>query len=117
MAIFFAISRSFFTEYIFFLLVTGAGVSGVTPPKKKKKDPNAPKSVISAYTFFFRDKQATIKEQNPKTKFGDISKIVSQLWKALGETEKAVYKQKNAEDKLRYEKELEAYKAGLETGK
>ena len=83
-----------------------------SPAKKKKKDPNAPGSVISAYTFFFRDKQATIKEQNPKAKFGDISKIVSQLWEALGETERAVYKQKNAEDKLRYGKELEAYKAG-----
>ena len=81
-------------------------------PKKKKKDPNAPGSVISAYTFFFRDKQATIKEQNPKAKFGDISKIVSQLWEALGETERAVYRQKNAEDKIRYGKELEAYKAG-----
>lgn len=85
-----------------------------SPAKKKKKDPNAPGSVISAYTFFFRDKQATIKEQNPKAKFGDISKIVSQLWEALGETERAVYKQKNAEDKLRYGKELEAYKAGLD---
>ena len=42
---------------------------------------------------------------------------MSQLWKALGETEKAVYKQKNAEDKIRYRKELETYKAGLETGK
>ena len=83
-----------------------------SPAKKKKKDPNAPGSVISAYTFFFRDKQATIKEQNPKAEFGDISKIVSQLWEALGETERAVYKQKNTEDKLRYGKELEAYKAG-----
>ena len=42
---------------------------------------------------------------------------MSQVWKALGETERAVYEQKNAEDKIRYEKELEAYKAGLETGK
>ena len=37
---------------------------------------------------------------------------MSQLWEALGETERAVYKQKNAEDKIRYGKELEAYKAG-----
>ena len=42
---------------------------------------------------------------------------MSQLWRALGETERAVYKQKNAEDKIRYGKELEAYKTGHETGK
>ena len=80
------------------------------PPKKKKKVPNAPRSVMSAYAFFFQDKHATIKEENPKAKFGDISKIVSQLWKALGETERAVYEQKNAEDKLRYEIELKTFK-------
>ena len=41
----------------------------VTPKKKraprKKKDPNAPAGVTSAYTFFFRARQATIKAQNP----------------------------------------------------
>ena len=82
----------------------------MTPSKKKKKDPNAPRSVITAYAFFFREKQATIKEQNPNAKLGDISKSVSQVWKALGETERAVYEQKNAEDKIRYAKELETYK-------
>ena len=52
-------------------------------------------------------------EQNPKAKFGDISKIVSQLWEALGESEKAVYKKRNADDKIRFQREMEAYKAGL----
>ena len=28
---------------------------------RKKKDPNAPATVVSAYTLFFRDKAATIK--------------------------------------------------------
>ena len=32
---------------------------------KKKKDPNAPTAAISAYTFFFRETQPTIKSQNP----------------------------------------------------
>ena len=54
-----------------------------------------------------------ILEQNPKAKFGDISKIVSQLWEALGESEKAVYKKRNADDKIRFQREMEAYKAGL----
>ena len=32
---------------------------------RKKKDPNAPAGVASAYTLFFRDRQASIKAQNP----------------------------------------------------
>ncbi len=36
-----------------------------TRATKKKKDPNAPSAACSAYTLFFRDKQATVKEHNP----------------------------------------------------
>ena len=39
---------------------------------------------------------------------------MSQLWEALDETEKAVYKKRNAEDKIRYQREMAAYKAGLD---
>jgi len=79
---------------------------------RKKKDPNAPAGPSSAYTFFFRATQATIKTQNPGAKFGDISKIVASMWEALGDNEKVHYKQLNEEDKIRHKREMEAYKAG-----
>jgi len=88
----------------------------VTPKKKraprKKKDPNAPAGVTSAYTFFFRARQATIKAQNPGAKFGDVSKIVAQLWEAMSDSEKTEYKKLNEEDKIRHKNQMEAYKAG-----
>jgi len=34
------------------------------------------------------------------------------MWEALGENEKAVYKRRNEEDKARFQREMEAYKAG-----
>lgn len=80
---------------------------------RKKKDPNAPAGVTSAYTWFFRATQATIKEKNPGAKFGDISKIVASMWEALGDNEKTQYKKQNEEDKIRHKREMEAYKAGV----
>lgn len=98
-------------------IVVKQKVAAVKSPKKraprKKKDPNAPASVTSAYSLFFKDTQATLKAHNPSAKFGDISRIVASMWEALGEAEKAVYKKRNEEDKIRFRREMEAYKAGL----
>ena len=50
---------------------------------RKKKDPNAPATPLSAYAFFFRDSQAKIKSANPAAKFGDISRSVASMWEGL----------------------------------
>ena len=50
---------------------------------RKKKDPNAPATPLSAYAFFFRDSQAKIKSVNPAAKFGDISRSVASMWEGL----------------------------------
>jgi structure-specific recognition protein 1 len=50
---------------------------------RKKKDPNAPATPLSAYAFFFRDSQAKIKSVNPAAKFGDISRSVASMWETL----------------------------------
>ncbi len=50
---------------------------------RKKKDPNAPATPLSAYAFFFRDSQAKIKLANPAAKFGDISRSVAAMWEGL----------------------------------
>lgn len=34
------------------------------------------------------------------------------MWEALGEDEKSKFKQRSAEDKVRYQREMEAYKSG-----
>ena len=87
--------------------------TAVAKPKRatrKKKDPNAPASVSSAYAFFFKDTQASVKTQNPNAKFGEVSKIVAQMWEAMGDEDKFIYKKKNEQDKVRYEREMTDYK-------
>ncbi|KAF3837316.1 hypothetical protein F7725_004780 [Dissostichus mawsoni] len=80
--------------------------------KKKKKDPNEPRKPVSAYTLFFKDSRATIKGQNPKATFGEVSKIVASMWDSLGEEQKQVYKRKNEAAKKDYLKALTEYRAG-----
>lgn len=50
-------------------------------------------------------------QDNPELKFGAITKVVSEKWKALSDDEKAPYLEKAAKDKERYEAELKKYKA------
>ena len=50
-----------------------------------------------------------MRDANPDLKFGDITKKVSEQWKALNKEEKVPYEEMAAQDKKRYEKEKKAY--------
>lgn len=45
---------------------------------------------VSAYALFFRDTQAAIKGQSPNATFGEVSKIVAQMWDGLDPEHKNV---------------------------
>lgn len=80
---------------------------------KKKKDPNAPQAPMSAYSFFFKETQLKVKAANPSAKFGDVSRSVSILWERLEESQKAIYRKMQEQDKLRHTKEMVEYKISL----
>jgi len=81
---------------------------------KKKKDPNAPKRGLSAYMFFANEKRDTVREENPGIAFGQVGKILGEKWKALSDTDRLPYEAKAKNDKERYEREKETYKAQAE---
>jgi len=81
--------------------------------KKAKKDPDAPKRNMSAYFLFSVHIRPTVKEENPEAAFGDIARIISAKYKALKDSERKVWEDKAAEDKERYQREMEAYRAGM----
>jgi len=81
--------------------------------KKAKKDPNAPKRNMSAYFLFSVHIRPTVKEENPDAAFGDIARIISAQYKALKPDERQKWDEKAAADKERYQREMEAYRAGL----
>ncbi|CAB9528317.1 group protein B1 [Seminavis robusta] len=78
--------------------------------KKAKKDPNAPKRNMSAYFLYSVSARPTVKEENPEASFGDIARIISAQFKALTPKERSKWDQKAADDKVRYQREMEAYK-------
>jgi structure-specific recognition protein 1 len=80
--------------------------------KRAKKDPNAPKRGLSAYMFFSAAKRAEITAANPSFGVTDVAKALGELWKTISDEEKSVYQQQADEDKIRYEREMEAYRAG-----
>ncbi|GMI02367.1 hypothetical protein TrLO_g14125 [Triparma laevis f. longispina] len=76
---------------------------------KKKKDPNAPKRAQTSFLIFSNANRAKIKEENPDIAFGAVATKLSEMWKACTEDDKIPYEEKAAEDKARYQKEMESY--------
>ena len=91
---------------------------GDKPEKKKraKKDPNAPKKGLSAFMFFSKARRAEVLAQNPGIAFGEVGKKLGEAWKAATAEDKAPFEAQAAEDKLRWQREEKAYKAGQSGG-
>lgn len=79
--------------------------------KKQKKDPNAPKRNMSAYFLYSVHIRPTIKEENPDASFGDVARLISARFKSLSAKEKKIWEDKAAEDKERYQRQMEDYRA------
>lgn len=65
---------------------------GVFLDSKRKRDPDAPKRPMSAYFSFANKIRGKIKSENPNCSNGEISKILSAMWKEIPEDERKEYK-------------------------
>ena len=50
-----------------------------------------PERAVSPFIAFCKAKRDEVKAANPTAKFGDMSKLLSALWKELSENEKMAY--------------------------
>ena len=78
--------------------------------KKQKKDPSAPKRSMSSYFLFSIDVRPKIKAQHPEASFGDVARLISDAFKKLSDKEKKYWEKRAAEDKARYNREMEEYR-------
>ena len=62
---------------------------------------------MSGFLIFTNEKREGIQAQNPDMKMTEISKALGAAWNSMSDAQKAPYNQRNLEDKIRYEKELE----------
>lgn len=81
---------------------------------KKIKLPGQPKRAMSAYFIWMNENREKIKEKNPGLSVTEFGKKAGEMWKSL--TDKAEWEKKAADDKKRYEADMEKWKAegGLE---
>nr|AAB08831.1 high mobility group protein-2 (HMG-2) [Ambystoma mexicanum] len=87
------------------------------PPKgetkgKKKKDPNAPKRLPSAFFLFCSEHRLKIKADCPGLSIGDTAKKLGEKWSEQTPKDKIPsFEQKAAKLKEKYEKDIAAYRA------
>ena len=81
---------------------------------KKDKDPNAPKRAASAYMLWLNENRAAIKDEllttNPDAKITDVTRRAGELWKELGDEQKAPFQAKSDELRTAYHEAMKAYK-------
>ena len=63
-----------------------------SPGSDMSQDVKPPQNVLSAYAFFFKETQASIKSQQPDATFESVSRIVENMWQALEENQKEKYR-------------------------
>jgi structure-specific recognition protein 1 len=77
--------------------------------KKMTKLPGQPKKNQTAYFLWMNENREKIKKDYPGLSMTDMSKKAGEIWKELGN--KSEWNAKAEEDKKRYEKEMEKWKA------
>jgi hypothetical protein len=93
-----------------------AEVDGKKKRNYKPRDPNAPKRPLTAYFRYLQEQRGPAAEEMAKSgngpgKPGDISKAVTERWKAMTEEEQLPYKEAYQRALKDYEREVSAYKA------
>jgi len=65
---------------------------GTSLTSKRKRDPDAPKRPMSAYLSYANKLRGKVKGENPVCSNGEISKILSKMWKGMSDDDRKGYK-------------------------
>lgn len=79
--------------------------------KRNPRDPDAPKRASGAYVFFTNDMRPKVLQEFPGIKFVELGKVLGERWRALTPEEKKRYEDMAAEDKVRFQIEMQQYTA------
>ena len=79
--------------------------------KRGPKDPAAPKRASGAYVFFTNEMRPQVMKDFPGVKFVEMGRILGERWRALTPHEKKRYEEMAADDKIRFQLEMQQYTA------
>ena len=82
-----------------------------TKKSRKVKDPHAPKRARGSFVFFTFDERPKIMQEYPGVKFVEMGTIMGERWRSLSDEEKKKYEELAADDKLRFNREMQQYNA------
>lgn len=80
--------------------------------KKEPKDPSAPKRASGAYVFFTNEMRPRILQEYPGIKFVELGRVLGERWRALPPHQKKRYDDLAAQDKIRFQMEMQQYSGG-----
>lgn len=78
-------------------------------PRKKKRDPYAPKRASNAYMIFCKEKRAQLKKSRPDLPFGQLGASLGEIWRKMPAEEKKPYENRAFVDRERYHNEMALY--------
>eukprot|EP00758_Cryptobia_borreli_P002969 Tbor_TRINITY_DN3427_c0_g1::TRINITY_DN3427_c0_g1_i1::g.3758::m.3758 len=79
--------------------------------KKEKKPDNYPKAPMTSYFLFLADIRKKIADENPGMAHKDQTRKAGELYNSLSKEDRDKYDAKAAKDKIRFQKEMDEYKA------
>lgn len=84
-------------------------------PKKRNKrgpkDPAAPKRASGAYVFFTNEMRPQVLKEYPGIRFVELGKVLGERWRALTPEQKKKFENMAADDKVRFQMEMQQYTA------
>lgn len=80
-----------------------------TKKTRARKDPNAPKKARTAYIIFSIEEGRKVREANPEMSATEVVKEIGRRWNAVDPVKKSGYEMMAAEDRDRYQEEMESY--------
>jgi len=75
-----------------------------------KKDPNAPKRPLSAYFKWLGENRTRVKAENPTLPHKEVTSKLGEMWNALAEAEKKVYKDQATQEMGKWKEAFNEYK-------
>lgn len=88
-----------------------AGPWKVRTNLRKPKDPNSPKKPVPAYFAFSNERRQEVKNSNPSATNGEVSRLLSKMWKDAPEEVRKFYLDREAEEREKYTESMAEWKA------
>jgi len=92
----------------------GVLIVDAAPKKRTKrgpKDPAAPKRASGAYVFFTNEMRPQVLKEYPGIRFVELGRVLGERWRALTPEQKKKFENMAADDKVRFQMEMQQYTA------